>query len=279
MGSYKCPSTQHDRSDVRFYRVRPGDTFYLIARDLGTTVEELIRLNPGVDPNNLRVGQTIRVPVISNPLARWDEWDWWDDDWDDDWDWWDNDWDNNPGNPDRRRRRPRRCPRGSREYTVRRGDTFLSIARRFGTTVAEIRRLNPGVRSEDLFPGQVICVPERRPRPRPCPRGSREYTVRRGDTFLSIARRFGTTVAEIRRLNPDVRPEDLVPGQVICVPERRPRPRPCPRGSREYTVRRGDTFLSIARRFGTTVAEIRRLNPDVRPEDLVPGQVICVPER
>jgi len=44
------------------YRIRPGDTFYIIARRYGTSVSSIITANPGVNPNNLRVGQEIIVP-------------------------------------------------------------------------------------------------------------------------------------------------------------------------------------------------------------------------
>ena len=43
------------------YVVRRGDTLEAIATRFGTTAKELTRLNPGVDPVGLRVGQRIRV--------------------------------------------------------------------------------------------------------------------------------------------------------------------------------------------------------------------------
>ncbi|MEA4883963.1 MAG: LysM domain-containing protein [Clostridia bacterium] len=49
------------------YVVQPGDTYYLIARRYGTTVDALIRANPGVDPNRLYVGQRICVPTVVIP--------------------------------------------------------------------------------------------------------------------------------------------------------------------------------------------------------------------
>lgn len=49
------------------YSIRPGDALYTIARRFGTTVEALLRANPGINPSNLRVGQTIRVPVAGAP--------------------------------------------------------------------------------------------------------------------------------------------------------------------------------------------------------------------
>jgi LysM repeat protein len=41
--------------------VRAGDTLDAIARSSGTTVDAIIRLNPGIDPEALRVGQRVRV--------------------------------------------------------------------------------------------------------------------------------------------------------------------------------------------------------------------------
>lgn len=45
----------------RFYRIRVGDTLESIAGRFDTTVEELLQLNPGVDPLALTPGQRIRV--------------------------------------------------------------------------------------------------------------------------------------------------------------------------------------------------------------------------
>ena len=44
------------------YRIRPGDTFYLIAKRYYTTVSNIITANPKVNPNNLQVGREIKVP-------------------------------------------------------------------------------------------------------------------------------------------------------------------------------------------------------------------------
>jgi len=45
----------------RFYKLRAGQTLSDIALRYHTTVDELLVLNPRVDPNSLRVGQRIRV--------------------------------------------------------------------------------------------------------------------------------------------------------------------------------------------------------------------------
>lgn len=48
-------------------------------------------------------------------------------------------------------------------------------------------------------------------------------------------------------------------------------------GARSYTVRRGDTFFSIAARFGTTIRAISAANPTVDPMNIRVGSRLTVP--
>jgi LysM repeat protein len=45
----------------RFYRLRAGETLSDVAIRFDTTVEELLALNPGIEPTDLEVDQRIRV--------------------------------------------------------------------------------------------------------------------------------------------------------------------------------------------------------------------------
>ncbi|WFA08124.1 LysM peptidoglycan-binding domain-containing protein [Tissierella sp. Yu-01] len=217
------------------YTIRSGDTLYLLAIRYNTTVEAIMRINPGIDPNNLQIGQVICIPETTPPT---------------------------------------RCPQGSFEYTIRQGDTLFSIANRYNTTVNAILALNPGLDPNNLRVGQIICVPEETPSR--CPAGSFEYTIRQGDTLFSIANRYNTTVNAILALNPGLDPNNLRVGQIICIPGAMPSR--CPAGSFEYTIRQGDTLFSIANRYNTTVNAILALNPGLDPNNLIVGMIICVPE-
>ncbi|WP_207640679.1 LysM peptidoglycan-binding domain-containing protein [Alkaliphilus transvaalensis] len=284
------------------YMIRPGDTFYRIAVQFGTTVAALVAANPGVNPNMLMVGQQICVPrqpayppcpegnyytvragdtffsIAAFFRVSVD--------------------DLRMANPSVDPMRlfpgqiiciplatpPVTCPTGTRAYTVQRGDTFFNLAQRFNTTVEAIRRANPGIPPEALLIGQVICIPVGPPPPPPppttCPTGTTPYTIRAGDTFFALAQRFNTTVDAIRRANPTVDPDRLQIGQVICIPvgpTPPPPPTTCPTGTTPYTIRAGDTFFALAQRFNTTVDAIRRANPTVDPDRLQIGQVICIP--
>jgi LysM repeat protein len=54
-------STETTTSGGQYYTVASGDTLGSIAAKYSTTVDELMRLNPGVDPTALHIGQKIRV--------------------------------------------------------------------------------------------------------------------------------------------------------------------------------------------------------------------------
>ena len=54
-------TTPTSTSAAVYYDVQCGDTLGSIAARYGTTVDELLSLNPGIDPAALRVGQQIRV--------------------------------------------------------------------------------------------------------------------------------------------------------------------------------------------------------------------------
>jgi LysM repeat protein len=45
----------------RYYRLRSGETLSDVAIKFDTTVEQLVALNPGIQPTNLIVGQRVRV--------------------------------------------------------------------------------------------------------------------------------------------------------------------------------------------------------------------------
>ena len=46
-----------------FYEIQSGDSLSRIARAYGVTLQEILKLNPGIEPNSLlQIGQKIRVP-------------------------------------------------------------------------------------------------------------------------------------------------------------------------------------------------------------------------
>lgn len=99
---------------------------------------------------------------------------------------------------------------GTMEYVVRAGDTLWLLSQRYGTTVAELKRLN-NLTSDELSIGQVLRIPTGQ-----AP-SYFEYTVRAGDTLWLLSKRYGTTVEAIKSLN-GLTGNLLNIGQVLLIP-------------------------------------------------------------
>ena len=126
-------------------------------------------------------------------------------------------------------------------YTVVSGDTLWSIAKKFDTSVNEIKKLN-NLSNNLLKVGTNLIVPN--------VNNDSNYIVVRGDTLYSIARKNNISVDKIRELN-NLTSDVLRVGQVLKLKES---------NINNYIVKLGDTLYSIASKFNTTVDTIKRLN-------------------
>ena len=63
---------------------------------------------------------------------------------------------------------------------------------------------------------------------------------------------------------------------VVRQPEPRPEPAPA---RRSHTIKSGDNFYRLSRKYGVSVADIKRANPGVKPTSLKLGQSINIPGR
>jgi LysM repeat protein len=187
-------------------------------------------------------------------------------------------------------------------YTVVAGDTLATIAARFGTTSEAIAQLNSLADPNALTLGQTLQIPgtaaagaasgstsggtaaSGASTGSATSGGTSTYTVQQGDTLGSIAKRFGTTVAQIQALNNITNPDMVSVGQKLTVPGAAAGASsgaavavPTAGQAKTYTVQRGDTLLSIARRFGLTVKQLQAANNISNPDRIYPGQKLAIP--
>jgi len=155
-----------------------------------------------------------------------------------------------------------------------------------GIPVDEIEALNPSLLrmvtppnasfdlhlpagTETLFDERVALIPEAR-------RNSwRYHTVAAGDTLASVAAEYRVPASELAEVN-QLAPGDSLAnltGLVVPVP-----PAPEPLAARLYTARRGDTLVTIADRFGVSLAELRRWNGIPSGIRVAPGRRLHIAE-
>ena len=49
------------------YTIQPYDNYWQLAKRFNSSVQGIMAANPGIDPNNLLVGQVIRIPMAASP--------------------------------------------------------------------------------------------------------------------------------------------------------------------------------------------------------------------
>lgn len=151
---------------------------------------------------------------------------------------------------------------GTRTLTVyvRAGDTLWAIAREYGTTVEAIARENRIADPNRIFAGERlrITLPAR---------GSGEeiYNVRRGDTPISIAGKFGVTLSALEDRNGLERGETIYAGDKLSIPG-------AGMSGEFYVVRPGDTLFYISRRTGVPIRTLVGINRIKDPDLIYAGE-------
>lgn len=203
------------------------------------------------------------------------------------------------------------------EYTVKRGDSYYLISKRLGVPLRDLIAANPNINPARLTVGDVLCIPmaegtqqiaqepstttpkqvegtgetvipqgkgevegetgETAPEEEPpaftCPLEQRR-TVQPGQTISDFQLNAGLTRHTLQVANPGADLDNLVPGQVICVPDVN---QPCPLPA-TYILQKGDTLESVAVKFNVSVAALLRANPCLAPADFLPCVCISLPQ-
>ena len=216
----RIPTKEIYEGEENVYIVQKGDTLYSVAMANNTTVDELKRIN-NLTSNILSTGQLLKIPSALLPEST---------------------------------------------YIVKKGDSLYSIANKYNTTVDELKRIN-NLTSNILSIGQVLKLPSDKVSDVEKEENTINYTVQKGDSLYSIARKYSTTIDKIKDLN-NLTTNLLSIGQVLLIPKDT-------NLETTYTVQKGDSLYSIAKKYNTTVDRLKQLN-NLKSNLLSIGQILIV---
>jgi LysM repeat protein len=137
------PTETPTLSGPSWYIVEENDTMSGIAVKFNIDLIVLLNLNPGIDPNTIKVGDKIIIPAPNTTLDT-----------------------PTPIPPDWR---------GTIEYRIATGDTLAGIAIKFNSTVQKIMELNNLANANDIQAGITIKVPVNIATPVPTPTEGTTY--------------------------------------------------------------------------------------------------------
>lgn len=130
------------------------------------------------------------------------------------------------------------------QYTVKKGDSLYTIAKKYGTTIAEIVDVNT-LTSNVIYPNQVLMIPV-------ATKDEvyvEQYITKNDDTIEKISKVLMVTPSELGKYN-DFGKLYLAANQIISVPKM----------LRTYKIEPGDTLSIIMDKTGLTALEILELN-------------------
>lgn len=113
------------------------------------------------------------------------------------------------------------CPAGSFPYSVKKGDTLFSIAKRFQSTAERIAEFNSLQNGDPINIGDVLCIPLPTQYFPHC-RTTNYYVVRQGDTLSSVADYYGVNKKLILYSNMGIDENSLYNGMILCIPIAKP---------------------------------------------------------
>ncbi len=251
--------------------VRRGETLYRIAQDYGVRIKDIREWNNiPVDQDNINAGTKL---VISKGRSEEKE----------------------QGQEDNQTIAKNSQPEITKieqpiviRHEVKRGESLSYIADLYGVTISSIKNLNR-IRGSRIYPGQFLKIESTTGRKSSKNLASSTKTekimhkVYRGQTLSTIAARYGVRESDIKRWNPGkVHGSTIYSGTYLAIYKEQ-----VAKGSsstsdnvnkppKYYKIKRGDTLISIARKFGVTVSSIKRKNKNLDERRLRVGQRIRI---
>ncbi|PWS29245.1 hypothetical protein DHW03_05340 [Pedobacter yonginense] len=274
-------------NDIIEHTVKAKDNLNMLAEKYGTTVNAIKALN-NLTSSNLSIGQVLKIPA-KNTSAQTPE---------------------RVETPATKLQETSSAPveNGSQtmiEHSVQPKEFLGKIAEKYGTTVEEIKKAN-NLSGNNLRIGQklkipatknvedgtvVSAAPEQSIQANPSKDAAGTHTVLKGESIFSIAKQYGITAYQIRKLN-NLDDNTLSTGQVLKipsdivveVPKQVEKPaeaiKEIPANKEEsfiYTVVDGDNIFSIAKKYNLTAYQIRVANK-MKDNILTNGQKLIIPK-
>lgn len=173
------------------HTVSKGQSLYSIANMYDTTVDEIVRLNPGSD-SQINTGQTLKIPQKQKTAGT---------------------------------------DRSKSFHTIQPGETLYQLTVKYKVSAKDICAANPGLSASNFRIGQVIVIPagstttetaqsspEQSATNKKKQSWKEMHKVERKETIFSISQEYGITQEELIAANPELRTQKLKKGMFLFIP-------------------------------------------------------------
>lgn len=196
-------------------------------------------------------------------------------------------------------------------YKVKKGDNLGAIASKYNVSISEIKKWNNlktnavaigrslKIKADEEAPAKTIPAVDKEQAIASAENKEKtavdmDYVVAAGDNLGSIAKKFGTTIAELKELN-NLTSNNIGLGKTIIISKAAvvieepvstaiasnsvdtfKKKAPSKNVSEDYYVKKGDSLYSISKKYpGVTISDIKKWN-GIKDEDIKPGMKLKI---
>ncbi len=245
------------------YTVKAGDSLSKIAVANGFRTADVLAVNPGLNANKIRVGQTIVLPGAAKAKAAVQK---------------------------TSAKAPAAASAAEGSYVVQKGDILGRIANKFGVKVADLKKAN-GLTSDKIVVGQKLVIPGAKTaaktsaalapaQPKVGATSTKPVASKPQKTEEPKVEAPKVAVTDVKPVEPPAivpptpAPVDPPAVQPEVTPPAPPAPA-APKGT-PYVVQEGQDLFDIAVRWGVSASDIKEFN-NLKSDTVTPGQTILIP--
>ncbi|WP_281336105.1 LysM peptidoglycan-binding domain-containing protein [Flavobacterium eburneipallidum] len=160
------------------------------------------------------------------------------------------------------------------KHKVEKGETITQIAQKYSITPYDIYQLNPDAQS-GLKVDSVLLIPKKGTTTK-VKAVAKTHKVEPKETLFGIVKQYGVSEEDLKKANPDLEKLGLQIGQVLIIPSNTAPKKATvtPEKNIFHEVLPKETKYSIAKKYGMTIEELEKLNPEIIPNLTIGYQLL-----
>jgi LysM repeat protein len=154
-------------------------------------------------------------------------------------------------------------------HTVEKGETINKIAQKYSVTPFDIYQLNPDAQS-GLKPNSILLIPKKIAKQianvqTQKKNQERTHEVTPKETLFGIEKMYGISDEDLKKANPIIELYGLQIGQILTIPSKNSSKKTALLQEKViyHEVLPKETKYSIARKYGLTIEELEKRNPEI----------------
>lgn len=243
--------------------VQKGETITTIAQKYKVTPYDIYKLNPDAQ-NGIQPNATVLIPKSTQTVAAKPE-----------------------AKPAEAKPVSKPIVKTPQKHTVKPKETLYSITKLYNISQETLEKNNPFLKTDGLQPGQELVIVKGQEISKPVTATTKStitHEVQPKETKYGIASKYGITVEELERQNPEIK-ENLpvgyqlkISGNVVksATPIAVAQEPKKQESLFEYKVKPGETFYSLTKQFNISQEKLTALNPELK-DGVKEGMVLKLP--